>query len=54
MIGKSGRLYRLFRWGISTKNGHDVFDRDNKQLVVGFEIHGDGVFRMKQDLVVLL
>ena len=37
----------------STKDGDDIFDGDNKELVVGFEVDGDGVLGVKENLVVL-
>ena len=40
------------RW-IPAKNGDDIFGGNDKQLIVGFEIHGNRVSRVKQDFVVV-
>ncbi len=39
--------------GFFAEDGDDIFDGDDEEAVVAFEIDGDGVFRVEEDLVVL-
>ena len=38
---------------VASKDGDDVLHRNDEQLVVVLEVNGNGVLRMKEDLVVL-
>ena len=38
---------------VAAKNGDDIFDRNDEQLVIGLEIDWDRVLGVEQDLVVL-
>ena len=44
----------FLRWrGLLAKDCHDVFDRYDIELVIGLKIHGDSVFGVKDNFVVL-
>ena len=66
-IYKSGRIYvedgpsgDTLRWqalaslhGVGPKHGHDVFYRDDKQLIVCLKVDRNRVLGMKQNFIVL-
>ncbi len=45
--GEAGAL------GVFAEDGDDIFDGDDEEAVVAFEIDGDGVLGVEEDLVVL-
>lgn len=49
-------MYLLNRYGrgsgLATEDGDDVFDVDDEEAVVAFEIDGDSVFGIEEDFVV--
>jgi len=56
-LPSDGNLFpgiRVFIWaGFLSKHGYDVFDRNDVELVVGFEIDGDSALRVEDNFVVL-
>ena len=38
---------------ITSENGHHIFNRHNKELIIRLEVDGNGSLGMEEDLVVL-
>ena len=56
-LPSDGKLFpgiRVFIWaGFLSKHGYDVFDRNDVELVVGFEIDGDSALRVEDNFIVV-